>query len=90
MSTDQRRHQRRDTDEDEAKLSARSDRTQKSSAGALDDALDDSFPASDPPSMTQPHTHVGAPLRNENRAAQEVRSRLEWVSSDWDAAQERI
>jgi hypothetical protein len=29
----------------------------------LDDALDDSFPASDPPSMTQPKTEVGAPGR---------------------------
>jgi hypothetical protein len=29
----------------------------------LDDALDDSFPASDPPSMTQPETEVGAPSR---------------------------
>ena len=27
----------------------------------LDDALDDSFPASDPPSMTQPKTKTGAP-----------------------------
>ncbi|MDB5508691.1 MAG: hypothetical protein JWL93_1160 [Hyphomicrobiales bacterium] len=27
----------------------------------LTDALEDSFPASDPPSMTQPKTHAGAP-----------------------------
>ena len=27
----------------------------------LDDALDDSFPASDPPSMTQPRTRTGSP-----------------------------
>ena len=27
----------------------------------LDEALEDSFPASDPPSMTQPETEIGAP-----------------------------
>jgi hypothetical protein len=26
----------------------------------LDDALDDSFPASDPPAQTEPHRHLGA------------------------------
>jgi hypothetical protein len=26
----------------------------------LDDALDDSFPASDPPAMTEPHRHLGS------------------------------
>jgi hypothetical protein len=26
----------------------------------LDDALDDSFPASDPPAITSPHPHPGA------------------------------
>ena len=31
----------------------------KSEEAKLDDALDDSFPASDPPSMTEPHSHVG-------------------------------
>lgn len=30
----------------------------------LDEALEDSFPASDPPSMTQPETEVGAPSRS--------------------------
>jgi hypothetical protein len=29
----------------------------------LEEALDDSFPASDPPSMTQPETEVGSPSR---------------------------
>jgi len=29
----------------------------------LDEALEDSFPASDPPSMTQPRTHAGSPQR---------------------------
>ena len=33
----------------------------KSTDADLDDALDDSFPASDPPSMTQPKTKTGAP-----------------------------
>jgi hypothetical protein len=36
---------------------------ENSKAGDLDDALDDTFPASDPPSMTQPRTR-GAPHRN--------------------------
>ena len=31
----------------------------------LDDALDDTFPASDPPSMTVPKPKVGAPSRNQ-------------------------
>jgi hypothetical protein len=34
----------------------------KSSADAdLNEALEDSFPASDPPSITQPETEIGAP-----------------------------
>ncbi len=32
----------------------------------LDDELDDSFPASDPPSMTQPHSSTGAPTGKES------------------------
>lgn len=35
----------------------------QSEAADLDEALDDSFPASDPPSMTQPRNHAGAPKR---------------------------
>jgi hypothetical protein len=31
---------------------------------ALDQQLEDSFPASDPPQMTQPHEHVGGPYRS--------------------------
>ena len=31
----------------------------KTEDSKLDDALDDSFPASDPPSMTDPSKHVG-------------------------------
>lgn len=32
----------------------------KSEEDKLDDALDDTFPASDPPAMTQPHRHPGS------------------------------
>jgi len=35
----------------------------------LDDALDDSFPASDPPSMTDPHKHIGNVEEDEQKAA---------------------
>jgi hypothetical protein len=31
----------------------------KSEEAKLDDALDDTFPASDPPAMTEPHRHLG-------------------------------
>ena len=34
--------------------------TSLSQEDKLDDALDDSFPASDPPSMTDPHKHLGS------------------------------
>src|SRR5579862_9456076 len=37
--------------------------SQKAKNEELDEALEDSFPASDPPSMTQPETEVGAPSR---------------------------
>ena len=32
----------------------------KSTNDKLDDALDDSFPASDPPAMTEPVSHIGS------------------------------
>jgi hypothetical protein len=41
----------------------------------LDDALDDSFPASDPPSMTQPETEVGSPNRGRKPDFQPARKR---------------
>jgi hypothetical protein len=37
---------------------AKKDRS-KSEDAKLDDALDHSFPASDPPSMIEPHPHLG-------------------------------
>jgi hypothetical protein len=37
----------------------------------LDEALDESFPASDPPSMTQPKTGADVRLRKPNRNSKE-------------------
>jgi len=41
-----------------ADKSSKKDRS-KSEDAKLDEALDDTFPASDPPAMTEPHRHVG-------------------------------
>ena len=38
----------------------------------LDNALEDSFPASDPPSMTQPETEIGGP-HGKDKPAQKQR-----------------
>ena len=35
-------------------------KTPKTPEDKLDDALEDSFPASDPPAQTEPITHLGA------------------------------
>ena len=43
---------------DKNEKSIKKDRS-KTEDAKLDDALDDSFPASDPPSMTEPHSQVG-------------------------------
>jgi hypothetical protein len=48
-----------------AAKAARKERLRKSETADLDAALEDSFPASDPPSMTQPRTRVGAPQRRD-------------------------
>jgi hypothetical protein len=40
----------------------------KSEDEKLDDALDDTFPASDPPAMTEPYRHVGStPAKGEKK-----------------------
>jgi hypothetical protein len=39
--------------------SSKESRSRDNQEAKLDDALDDSFPASDPPSMTDPAKHVG-------------------------------
>lgn len=57
------------TAEDEKFEADRKERIANEAEGTdaeLNDALDDSFPASDPPSMTQPNTKTGAP-RGRNR-----------------------
>ena len=43
-------------------------------AADLDVALEDTFPASDPPSIIQPRTHPGAPERD-HRSATEAQRR---------------
>jgi hypothetical protein len=53
----------------ELRQAARKTQLKKESEADLDDALDNSFPASDPPSMVQPRTHLGAPQRDHDSAA---------------------
>ena len=52
---------KRQTAEGEKQEALREERIADEAEGALDEALEDSFPASDPPSMTQPKTQPGAP-----------------------------
>jgi hypothetical protein len=40
---------------------------------SLDAELEDSFPASDPPQMTQSHTHIGSPCRPEGKARERTK-----------------
>jgi hypothetical protein len=42
---------------------SKEDQSRNKEEAMLDDALDDSFPASDPPSMTDPTKHVGGGKR---------------------------
>jgi hypothetical protein len=42
-------------------MTAKPKETTQSQDDRLEEELEDSFPASDPPSMTQPKTHAGAP-----------------------------
>jgi hypothetical protein len=39
----------------------------RSAEETLDDALEQSFPASDPPAQTEPTTHVGAKRKHEKK-----------------------
>jgi hypothetical protein len=48
----------------EAQRKERLTENAESTDADLDDALDDSFPASDPPSMTRKETEVGAPSKS--------------------------
>lgn len=58
----------RRTAEEEKSEAQRKERIRDAGEGTgdLSDALDDSFPASDPPSMTQPKTKAGAPKGNKS------------------------
>lgn len=58
----------RRTAEEEKSEAQRKERIRDAEEGTgdLSDALDDSFPASDPPSMTQPKTKAGAPKGNKS------------------------
>ncbi len=60
-------------DEHATKLGASAKKPTKSTTDAdLNEALEESFPASDPPSMTQPATEIGSP-HGKHRPAQKKR-----------------
>lgn len=46
----------------------------------LDDALEDSFPASDPVSMTQPNARHGAPKQNSQTGSQAIKDTVQSAS----------
>jgi hypothetical protein len=63
------RSRRRERSADEEKREAeRKARLREVEAADLDEALADSFPASDPPSMIAPKTRVGGPNRGDGAA----------------------
>ena len=57
---------KRQTAEDEKNEALRKERIADEAEGTLDEALEDTFPASDPPSMTQPKTQPGAPKNHKS------------------------
>ena len=61
-------------------------RDQKTQDDRLEEELEDSFPASDPPSMTQPKTHAGAPAgkKTPKDAAKQAKAVKEVEDGDED------
>lgn len=56
----------------------------------LDDALEDSFPASDPVSMTQPGERAGAPKQHAQTAAQSVKDTARAVGDTAQTLKNRV
>lgn len=75
MTNDHSGHQRRGTEAERREAMRKAQLREMSQAADLDEALEGSFPASDPPSMTQPRTHLGAPKRDNPAAPAPQRQR---------------
>jgi len=64
-------------------------KNQKAQDDRLEEELEDTFPASDPPSMTQPKTHAGAPAGKKTpKDAAKKAKELDEVANDEDDAEE--
>ena len=53
------------------------DKAPQTEDAKLDEALEESFPASDPPSQTDPHVHVMSKRRGKKHSGQSGTSRTE-------------
>jgi len=56
--------------------------THKEQEERLDSELADTFPASDPPSLTQPTTEVGGPDRKRRKAKRQEGHHVEFTNGD--------